>query len=171
MSQEDIWTCVLTHESQPNKPTKSLFVASSHRQWGGSFTHSTTHTVLGRACNMHICVLGSDLMWWQHILLSNSWPSRCPSCDQPLLPCFLLHFAHFVLQVEWWSKINESALKTKLFKTTFRDCFIKSERSTIRICHALVVKIRGSWVVKNYYPIPKTKELANALDFSDENDI
>ncbi len=35
-----------------------------------------------------VCVLGSDLMWLQHILMSNSWPSRCPSCDQPLLPCW-----------------------------------------------------------------------------------
>ena len=34
------------------------------------------------------CVLGSDLMWLQHILMSNSWPSRCPSCDQTLLPCW-----------------------------------------------------------------------------------
>jgi hypothetical protein len=25
-------------------------------------------------------------MWFQHILMSNSWSSHCPSCDQPLLP-------------------------------------------------------------------------------------
>jgi hypothetical protein len=25
-------------------------------------------------------------MWFQHILMYNSWPSRCPSFDQPLLP-------------------------------------------------------------------------------------
>ena len=37
---------------------------------------------------MNVCVLGSDLMWFQHILMSNSWPSRCPSCDQSLLPCW-----------------------------------------------------------------------------------
>ena len=35
---------------------------------------------------MNVCVLGSDLMWFQHILMSNSWSSHCPSCDQPLLP-------------------------------------------------------------------------------------
>ena len=28
----------------------------------------------------------ADLMWFQHILMSNSWTSRCPSCDQTLLP-------------------------------------------------------------------------------------
>ena len=37
---------------------------------------------------MNVCVLGSDLMWFQDILMSNSWTSRCPSCDQPLLPCW-----------------------------------------------------------------------------------
>jgi hypothetical protein len=47
---------------------------------------TSAHSGLGRACNVNVCVLGSELMWWQHILLSNSWPSRCPSCDQPLLP-------------------------------------------------------------------------------------
>jgi hypothetical protein len=35
-----------------------------------------------------VCVLGSDLMWFQHILMSNSWPSRCPPRDQSLLPCW-----------------------------------------------------------------------------------
>ena len=35
---------------------------------------------------MNFCVLGSDLMWFQHILMYNSWPSRCLSCDQPILP-------------------------------------------------------------------------------------
>jgi hypothetical protein len=58
------------------------------RQWGGSFTHSDTHTGLGRVWNMKVCVLGSYLTWWKHILLSNSWPSRCPFCDQSLLLCF-----------------------------------------------------------------------------------
>ena len=43
---------------------------------------------IGRECNVIVCVLGSDLMWLQHILMSNSWTSRCPSCDQPLLPCW-----------------------------------------------------------------------------------
>ena len=88
MSQEYIWSCVRQHENQPNNPTRSLFVGSSQRQWGGSFTHCATHSGRGRACNMKVFVLGSDLMWWQHILMSNSWPSRCPSCDNPVRPCF-----------------------------------------------------------------------------------
>jgi hypothetical protein len=27
-------------------------------------------------------------MWLQHILMSNSWPSLSPSCDQTILPCW-----------------------------------------------------------------------------------
>jgi hypothetical protein len=39
-----------------------------------------------------VCVLGSDLMWFQHILMSNSWTSRCPSS-----PSFLVgRCGHFV---------------------------------------------------------------------------
>jgi hypothetical protein len=34
-------------------------------------------------------------MWFQDILMSNSWPSRCPSCDQPLLPCWKVWPWHF----------------------------------------------------------------------------
>jgi hypothetical protein len=50
------------------------------------FAHSTTHTGLGRVGDMKVCPLASDLMWRQHVPLSNSWPSRFPSCDQPHLP-------------------------------------------------------------------------------------
>ncbi len=52
------------------------------------FTHSTAHSGLGRACFMKVCALGSDLMWRQHVPMSNSWPSRFPSWNQPLLPDF-----------------------------------------------------------------------------------
>ncbi len=88
MSQEDIWTCVRKHENQPNNPVRSLFVGSSQRQWGDSLTHSSTHNGCGRARNRKVFALGSDLMWWQDILLSNSWPSLCPSCDNVVRPCF-----------------------------------------------------------------------------------
>ncbi len=87
--QEDIWTSVRTHESRPNNLTKTpLFPRSGSCQWGVSFTYSTTHSGSGREWNVNVCVLGSDLMWFQHILMSNSWPSRCPSCGHPLLPCW-----------------------------------------------------------------------------------
>jgi hypothetical protein len=81
---------------------------------------------IGRECNVIVCVLGSDLMWLQHILMSNSWTSRCPSCDQPLLPCwkvwpwrFWLAFGRggwgigifffmlwLVVMVVWWDRRN-----------------------------------------------------------------
>ena len=93
MSQEYIWSSVRQHENQPNNPTRSLFVGSSQRQWGGSFTHCATHSGRGRACNMKVFVLGSDLMWWQHILMSNSWPSRYPSCDNRSVLVSTAHFA------------------------------------------------------------------------------
>ena len=37
------------------------------------------HSGLGRACNMKVCVGVSKLRLLEHILLLNSWPSRCPS--------------------------------------------------------------------------------------------
>jgi hypothetical protein len=46
------------------------------------------HTGIGCQCNVNFSVVGSDLMWFQHLLMYNSWPSRCPSCDRPLLPCW-----------------------------------------------------------------------------------
>ncbi len=112
MSQEYIWSCVRQHENQPNNPTRSLFVGSSQRQWGGSFTHCATHSGRGRACNMKVFVLGSDLMWWQHILMSNSWPSRCPSCDNPVRPCFHSAFRRSserhvtCCKNDWFSKVK-----------------------------------------------------------------
>jgi hypothetical protein len=56
--------------------------------WVKSFTYFATYNGIGRECNVIVCVLGSDLMCCQHILMSNSWPSLCPSCDQSLLPCW-----------------------------------------------------------------------------------
>jgi hypothetical protein len=49
----------------------------------------------GRACNIKICALSSDLMWRQRrrsvvavLPNSESWPSWFPSYHQPLLPAF-----------------------------------------------------------------------------------
>ena len=62
-----------------------------------SFKYSVTDTGLGCECNVNVCVLGSDLMWLQHrvILMSNSCPSHCPICDQPLLPCWKVWTCRF----------------------------------------------------------------------------
>jgi hypothetical protein len=70
----------------PISTDKRAFLGSSHDQCDCSFTYSTSHHGLGCVCNVNVCVIGSDLTWWQHIVLSNSWPSRCPTCDEPLLP-------------------------------------------------------------------------------------
>ncbi len=103
--------------------------ASSSFQWGVCFTYSFTHRGIGRECNVNVCVLGSDLMWFQHILIYNSWPSHCPSFDQSLLPrwktwtwCFWKTFGRgdwglvawweffwmlwLVVMVVWWGRRN-----------------------------------------------------------------
>ena len=41
MSHENIWTCVWTHASQKNIPTKWLFVVSSHDQYDYDYTGSS----------------------------------------------------------------------------------------------------------------------------------
>ena len=46
----------------------------------------------------------SDLMWLQHILMSNSLSCPCPSCDQPLLPSWkMCHnvFGSFLGRGSW----------------------------------------------------------------------
>jgi len=58
----------------------SAFLDSSHDQCGERFTDAEAHSGLGRACNMKVCVVVSKSRLWEHILLFNSWPSRCPSC-------------------------------------------------------------------------------------------
>jgi hypothetical protein len=83
---------------------KRAVSGSSHDHRDCSFAQYVAHRGLGRACNVNVYVLGSDLTWWQHILSSHSWSSRCPSCDQPLLPCWKSGhgvFASFVGRGSW----------------------------------------------------------------------
>jgi hypothetical protein len=42
---------------------KIAFSGSSHDQRDCSFVQSATHSGLGRACNVNVYVLGSDLTW------------------------------------------------------------------------------------------------------------
>jgi hypothetical protein len=49
------------------------------------------HSGIGRACNMKVCVVVSKSRLSEHILLFNSWPSRCPSCPSSP-PSFSQHF-------------------------------------------------------------------------------
>ncbi len=85
--QVNMCTSVHTQKIQRYRRTKASFRAR-HTTSATAVLRSPPHKPgLGRVCNENVCVLGSDLTWWQHIMLSNSWSSRCPFCDQPLLPC------------------------------------------------------------------------------------
>ena len=83
-----IWTCVRTQETKRDLRRKT-FLDSSHDQWDESFTDVQEHIGLGRAWNMKVCVVVSKSRLWEHILLFNSWSSRCPSC--PSSPPSFLH--------------------------------------------------------------------------------
>jgi hypothetical protein len=90
-------------------------LVSSSWQWGVSFTYSTTHSGIGRECNVNVCVLGSDLM------LSSLWsapPSLLEGVDMVFLTIvgrcgwgivaqreFFLHL-WLVTMVVWWGRRN-----------------------------------------------------------------
>ena len=52
------------------------------------------HSGIGRDCNMKVCVVVSKSRLSEHILLFNSWPSRCSSCPS-FPPSFLLATCRF----------------------------------------------------------------------------
>ena len=100
--EKDIQTYELVRAHNTQMTRQSLFSDSSYRQWDGRFVHSESHNGLVCVCNMKDCVLGSDSMLWEHILLFNSWSSRSRSCDHALLPCFqsISEVADSVLEIE-----------------------------------------------------------------------
>ncbi len=62
-------------------------ISGAHRFFGlvprpvrRAFHGCQGHSGLGRACNMKVYVGASKLRLLEHILLLNSWPSRCPAC-------------------------------------------------------------------------------------------
>ena len=65
---------------EARSPEPSAFLDSSHGQCGERFTDAEAHSGLGRACNMKVFLVVSKSRLLEHILLFNSWPSRCPSC-------------------------------------------------------------------------------------------
>jgi hypothetical protein len=64
------------------------FLDSSHDQGDERFTDAEAHSGLGRARNMKVCVVVSKSRLRKHILLFNSWPSRCLRVPVSLLPLF-----------------------------------------------------------------------------------
>jgi len=109
-----IWTCVRTHEIQPNTLTKS-FLVSPHNSWTCSFKHADAHgglgctdawvlistckkfvwsTRIGRSVTIWILKLKCLCSRFQLVVVKthsdvNSWSSRSPSSEQPLLACLL----------------------------------------------------------------------------------
>ncbi len=65
---------------EARSPEQSAFLDSSYGQCGERFTDAEAHSGLGRACNMKVFLVVSKSRLLEHILLFNSWPSRCPSC-------------------------------------------------------------------------------------------
>jgi hypothetical protein len=82
---------------------------------------------------LNVCVLGSNLMWWQHILLSNSWSSHCSSCDRPLLPCFRAAFAEerFTTNMLWKWNVSKNWKRKMCCKVTL-ECIVFFKKETTR---------------------------------------
>ena len=54
-----------THTTHTVKwPDRNLLSDSSQRQWDGSFVHCEGHNGLGCVCNMKVCALGSDNLFF-----------------------------------------------------------------------------------------------------------
>ena len=76
--------------NEARSPEKRAFLDSSHDQSGERFTDAEEHSGLGRARNMKVCVVVSESRMLEHILLVNSWTSRCPLTSFiPVFPSFL----------------------------------------------------------------------------------
>jgi hypothetical protein len=63
---------------EARSPDQSAFLDSSYGQCGECFTDAESHSGLGRECNMKVCLVVFKSRLLEHILLFNSWPSRCP---------------------------------------------------------------------------------------------
>ncbi len=65
------------------------------------FTVAESHSGLGRARNMKVCLVVSKSRLLQNILLLNSPPSRCPSCPSfPLSPFLPSHLVSLSAKLE-----------------------------------------------------------------------
>jgi hypothetical protein len=71
---------------------ETRFVGLVARPVWRTFHGCQGHSGLGRVCNMKVCVGVSKLRLLEHILLLNSWPSRCPSCPSSPAPSLTQHF-------------------------------------------------------------------------------
>jgi hypothetical protein len=100
------------------------------------FTHFTVQIGFGRACNIKVCALTSDLMWSKHVPLSNSWSSHflCfmvsvpPSCFPDGIPPMLKDDENVVGMNLYNRKVSEFDIgqsgenRVKLRSDTF-PCF------------------------------------------------
>ena len=68
------------HKKRSEISGETRFVGLVTRPVRRAFHGCQGHSGLGRASNMKVCVGVSKLRLLEHILLLNSWPSRCPSC-------------------------------------------------------------------------------------------
>ncbi len=91
VTQRYLNLCVHT-QNTPKWPDNIAYSGLVTRRVRLQFTPFATQSGFGRACNIKVCALASDLIWRKQVLLSNSWPSRLPSWHQPLLPAFPLAF-------------------------------------------------------------------------------
>ena len=117
----------------------SDFLGLSHDHCNWSFTHAETHSGLGCMCNMKVCVLGSDSMLVEHILLFNSWPSRSPSCDQPLLPRLHSTFRKRSEELQMCRKI------------VFLTNFVRLEKQPFPIC---ACRKSCNFTITHWWPSP-----------------
>jgi hypothetical protein len=90
------------HKKRSEISGETRFVGLVARPVRRAFHGCQGHSGLGRACNMKVCVGVSKLRLLEHILLLNSWPSRCPSC-----PSSPPSFPHATFRVRGMGSKNE----------------------------------------------------------------
>ncbi len=99
---EDIWTCVHSHENQPNSLTKGLFWAH-HRTAGLAVSRTPMYmTVLDVLWNCSVCALGYDSMLSKHIQMLTPGllallHVNIPSC----LPCAPISWESSDVEWKW----------------------------------------------------------------------
>ncbi len=110
-----MFSCVRPQETQRHHCTKT-FWADMVTQRDCSFQHTEKHDGFGREWNFSVCVVGSDYVLHQHILIVNSWPSLYLPSYQPLVTSLRVSIAKVWMngnkKQTRWHKIGQ---KTSLF--------------------------------------------------------
>ncbi len=92
----DIHTCVRAHENLPNSLTKGAFLGSPQNRWTSIFKHADGHDGSWSYLKLQCLCARLQIGVVKTYSDVNSWPSRSPSSEHPLLPSLRTHFLRSV---------------------------------------------------------------------------